>query len=337
MKRPGELNRTLQCLAIPPPDAECKRISYGRALSPGPHSTSSVVASAQAVLAETILDGEMCYVGATWNPHKRMCCHKDFTPHFPKWRSMTVLAYGSTDDICACESAVLASLNSSPSMANSKSSKGGEHIPRDKDRNIYLYMTRSDYPSDEYCPCPHCRNWEDRTGRKRTPTSPLLLPITAVAPFVPAAECRDPGTQHRSPQLSWMRAQVRQRQPTRSRSPPSQLVVNMSYPPQKDRVTGDVMGCGQFRKLMGKFLIPYDVSEINEAFQQYLDVCCKMHCVVGRGYFENRLQMFMRADYPAEYQYILDRARAEHQRMVENRPVRAMLQLTEKDVEAMIQ
>ncbi len=88
---------------------------------------------------------------------------------------------------------------------------------------------------------------------------------------------------------------------------------------------------------MGKFLIPYDVSEINEAFQQYLDVCCKMHCVVGRGYFENRLQMFMRADYPAEYQYILDRAHAEHQRMVENRPVRAMLQLTEKDVEAMIQ
>ena len=112
----------------------CKRIDYTSLLSPRHHTLHQVVDLARERLTKVLATGGLGYIGATRDPLDRFHVRN---PHFPSFRGMQVLAFADTDDICTSESACLQELLSGDGLTSSRSSKGGEHLPR-CDRLIYL-------------------------------------------------------------------------------------------------------------------------------------------------------------------------------------------------------
>ena len=141
----------------------CKRIDYTSLLSPGHRTLHQVVDLARERLTKVLATGGLGYIGATRDPLERFHVRVR-NPNFPVYRSMQVLAFADTDDICTSESACLQELLSRGGLTNSRSSKGGEHIPR-CDRLIYLYLCSTEFAL-ERCGCNECSVWEDRVFGK---------------------------------------------------------------------------------------------------------------------------------------------------------------------------
>ncbi len=241
----------------------CKRIGYTSLLSLGHHTLRQVVDLARERLTKVLATGGLGYIGATRDPLDRFHVRN---PHFPRFRSMQVLAFADTDDICTSESACLQELLSGRGLTNSRSSKGGEHIPL-CDRLIYLYLCSTEFAL-ERGGCNECSVWEDRVFGK-----PGSAHILAKSDSADAHACAPVQAEAKKPKARYV----------------SELVANLSYNKIKDRLPGDEMSTMRFRQLMQEHLPPSTVQEIEQGVEDYANVCLTMHCVVGRGYFANRL------------------------------------------------
>ncbi len=280
----------------------CQRVSYTSLLPPGRHTLADVVELAKRRLNVIRAGGGLGYIGATRDALDRF---HGVNAHFPlRQRFMEVLAFADTSEIIDCESACLPELLPFGGLTNYPASKGGEHIPRTR-RPIYLYVCSTDFSGK--CGCHQCAPWENRDGvvggrgGRRGGGGGGALPKSKAEPLDSPSSCASAILEPSEPSEPSALSNKRQR------VAPSEFVSNLSFSKIKDRLAGDPMSTQRFRNLLHEHFPRSVAANVEAGFQEYIDTCLTMHCVVGRGFFANRLQMYARSGHPGIYAVIVEK------------------------------